>query len=52
LCARTLADYWLRNQVKESARRMLRLYLSHAKRRDEKAEQALETLDGGSPRVQ
>jgi hypothetical protein len=45
LCARTLADYWLRNQVKDSARRMLNLYLAHAHRRDEQAERALQGLD-------
>jgi hypothetical protein len=42
LCARTLADYWLRNGVKDRARHMLRLYIAHA--RDEKAEQALQQL--------
>jgi hypothetical protein len=42
LCARTLADYWLRNGVKDRARRMLRLYLAHA--RDERAERALQQL--------
>jgi hypothetical protein len=42
LCARTLADYWLRNGVKDRARRMLSLYLAHA--RDEKAERALQQL--------
>ncbi len=42
LCARTLADYWLRNGVKDRAVRMLRLYLAH--RKDEKAEQALRQL--------
>jgi hypothetical protein len=30
LCARTLARYWLSNQVKDEARRMLLLYLAHA----------------------
>ena len=49
LCARTLADYWLRNQVRDSARRMLLLYLSHTKRRDEQAERALQRLDAGPP---
>ena len=47
LCARTLADYWLRNQVKDSARRMLQLYLSHTTRRDQQAERALRDLDAG-----
>lgn len=45
LCARTLADYWMRNQVKEYARRMLRLYLAHAPQPDEKAERALRDLE-------
>jgi hypothetical protein len=49
LCARTLADYWLRNQVRDSARRMLLLYLSHAQRRDEQAERTLQELDAGPP---
>ena len=49
LCARTLADYWLRNQVRDSARRMLLLYLSHVKRPDEQAERALQTLDAAPP---
>jgi hypothetical protein len=43
LCARTLAQYWLRNQVKDSARRMLVLYLAH--RRDPQAERLLRELD-------
>jgi hypothetical protein len=47
LCARTLADYWLRNQVKDSASRMLRLYLAHAQGRDEQAERALRNLEAG-----
>ena len=46
-CAKTLADYWLRNGVRDRARRMLLLYLSHAPRRDEQAEQALQQLGGG-----
>jgi hypothetical protein len=49
LCARTLADYWLRNQVRDSARRMLLLYLSHAQRRDEQAQRTLQELDAGPP---
>ena len=49
LCARTLADYWMRNQVKDRARRMLQLYLSHAKHRDEQAERALQRLDDMPP---
>ncbi len=49
LCARTLADYWLRNGVKDRARRMLVLYLSHAHRKDPQAERALEQLGGTVP---
>ena len=45
LCARTLADYWRRNQVRDAAIRMLRLYLEHARRRDEQAERALAELE-------
>ena len=45
LCARTLGDYWLRNQAAEPARRMLRLYLSHAD--DEQARRALQRLESG-----
>lgn len=45
LCARTLADYWMRNQVKEYARRMLRIYLAHAPRPDDKAERALREME-------
>jgi len=50
LCARTLADYWIRNQVRDRARRMLLLYLSHTKHRDEQAERALQRLDDTPPR--
>jgi MFS family permease len=50
LCARTLGDYWLRNGVKDRARRMLELYLSHASKPDPQAEQALLQL-GGTPPV-
>lgn len=46
MCARTLADYWLRNRVKDRARHMLLLYLAHALKRDPKAEQALDRLGG------
>jgi MFS family permease len=49
LCAHTLADYWLRNQVKDGARRMLLLYLAHTKHRDEQAERALRMLDAAPP---
>ncbi len=49
LCARTLADYWLRNGVKDRARRMLLLYLSHASKPDPQAEQALQRLGGAIP---
>jgi hypothetical protein len=47
LCARTLANYWLHNQVKDEARSMLLLYLAHAQRRDQQAERALQELDAG-----
>jgi hypothetical protein len=47
LCARTLAQFWLRNQVKDSARRMLLLYLSH--RTDPQAERLLRELDSAPP---
>lgn len=49
LCARTLADYWLRNQAWEAARRMLLLYRSHAQRPDEKVEGMLKMLETGQP---
>jgi hypothetical protein len=42
LCARTLADYWMRNQAWAPARQMLRLYLAH--RADPEAAAALERL--------
>ena len=42
LCARTLADYWMRNQAWDPARRMLQLYLAH--RSDPAAEAALYRL--------
>ena len=45
LCARTLADYWARNQAVGLARRMLRLYLAHARTRDAKAEELLRRLE-------
>jgi hypothetical protein len=44
LCARTLGGYWAQNHVDESARRMLGLYLSHAKRADPQAERMLREL--------
>jgi len=46
LCARTLADYWLRNGVKDRARRMLLLYLAHASKKDPQAERALLLTQG------
>jgi MFS family permease len=49
LCARTLADYWLRNEAWDAAHRMLTLYLSHAERRDEQAERVMQKLDAASP---
>ena len=48
-CARTLARYWLHNDVKDEARRMLLLYLSHVPRRDEQAERMLHELDAAQP---
>lgn len=44
MCARTLAEYWLGNGVKDRAQRMLQVYLAHSKGRDPKAEQMLEQL--------
>lgn len=37
LCARTLAEYWMRNQAPGPARQMLRLYLAHTRAPDPKA---------------
>jgi len=48
LCARTLADYWLRNQAAGPARRMLRLYLQHARKPDPQAQRALQDLGAGT----
>jgi hypothetical protein len=48
-CARTLARYWLHNDAKDEARRMLLLYLSHAPRRDEQAERMLQELEASPP---
>ncbi len=42
LCARTLADYWMRNRAWAQARQMLRLYLDH--REDPQAAAALARL--------
>ncbi len=47
LCARTLARYWLGNDVRPEARNMLLLYLAHAPQRDEQAERMLHDLDSG-----
>lgn len=47
LCARTLADYWMRGNNRERAYRMLSLYLSHASGRDAAAETALRRLLNG-----
>jgi len=44
LCARTMADFWMRFGEKNRARRMLQLYLAHAMDRDRQAEQALQQL--------
>jgi hypothetical protein len=49
VCARTLADYWLRNGVKDRARQMLELYLRHTSKPDPQAEQALLQLGGRIP---
>ena len=49
LCARTLGDYWLRNQAWDAARRMLLLYRAHANQRDEQVERALQKLDADPP---
>ena len=49
VCARTLGYYWLHNQVKDEARSMLLLYLSHAQQRDAQAERTLRELDAGLP---
>jgi len=44
MCARTMADYWMRNGLKDRARRMLQLYLGHISRPDPQAEQLLQQL--------
>ena len=44
LCARTLADFWMRSGQKARARNMLTLYLAHASERDPVAERALREL--------
>ena len=44
LCARTLADFWMRSGDNARARRMLQLYLAHAMDRDPEAERALQQL--------
>lgn len=49
LCARTLGDYWSRNQARDAARRMLLLYRAHAKQADEKVDRALQELESGAP---
>ena len=46
LCARTLGDYWSRNQARDAARHMFLLYRSHARQPDEQVERALKSLDG------
>uniref|UniRef100_Q020I5 Glycosyltransferase RgtA/B/C/D-like domain-containing protein n=1 Tax=Solibacter usitatus (strain Ellin6076) TaxID=234267 RepID=Q020I5_SOLUE len=45
LCARTLGDYWLRNQAVDPARRMLLLYHAHTNRPDPSVDRALQLLD-------
>lgn len=47
MCARTLADYWLRNGLKDRGREMLRLYLAHAPERDPEAERVWKQIEGG-----
>ncbi len=44
LCARTLAEFWMRSGDNARARRMLQLYLAHAMDRDSEAERALQQL--------
>ncbi len=44
-CAMTLANYWMHYGVKNSARRMLQLYIAHTAKPDPKAEQDLRELD-------
>lgn len=44
LCARTLADIWMRGGNKDKARSMLSLYLEHAPEKDPAAEQAMKQL--------
>lgn len=50
LCARTLADYWIRGNNRERAYRMLSLYLSHPHEPDPDAERMLRQLASGQPR--
>jgi len=45
-CARTLADFWMRNQAVEPAWRMLRLYLAHARKPDPQVQAVLDRLRG------
>ena len=49
LCARTLADLWMRSRQNARARNMLMLYLAHATQRDLPAERALQQLGGAAP---
>ncbi|HEV2690268.1 MAG TPA: hypothetical protein VGV35_17040 [Bryobacteraceae bacterium] len=44
LCARTMADFWMRFGEKARAQRMLQLYLAHAMDRDPVAERTLQQL--------
>ncbi|HEV2690999.1 MAG TPA: hypothetical protein VGV35_20730, partial [Bryobacteraceae bacterium] len=48
LCARTLADFWMKTGDVARARQMLQLYLRHTMYPDAAAEQALRQLDGAS----
>jgi hypothetical protein len=48
LCARTLADFWLRSGNAARAERMLHVYLAHAIERDPEAERVLQQLRDAS----
>jgi len=48
LCARTLADYWMRSRDIPRARGMLQLYLEHAIYKDPVAEEALRQMGGAA----
>jgi hypothetical protein len=48
LCARTMADYWMRSRDIPRARGMLQLYLEHTIYKDPVAEEALRQIGGGA----